>query len=139
MVFGKCEVPGWGPPEVIGEAAAEVVVVDEDDVQFHLKQFGWNRAVETVEPEVQEHQPLGLKHLLWELPRQLVVAEVQLVEKAEVADGKIWELTAEVVGVDVEECQLWNVAQDIRQPQFFSFAHRDGSLVQVYSRNGLLP
>jgi len=135
LVVGKSEVPCRGGAKGIGESARELIVVDENDIEiFEVKELGRYGAVETVEPEVQENQLRGLENFLWKLPLQLVVTQVQL-EEIFVLGYLSWDGAGEVVGVRVEEGELWYPVQDPRQEQRCAVFPRQPSSVQVYSRN----
>jgi hypothetical protein len=116
VVVGEGEVVHRRVADVVGQAAGELVVVDEDGL--HLRERAEDAAgelaVEAVEADVDEGGVLQLEHVRRERGgRQLVVAQVELVEvlqPAEVRHG-----AAEVVAVGVEQRQVREGVHELLQ------------------------
>ena len=80
-------------------------MVDENGVQILVEQLGRHFSFELVVPEVQELEGREVENHARELPRETVIAEVELEEQFKVLE-LAGHRTAESVGVDVEQRQI---------------------------------
>ncbi|OQU81910.1 hypothetical protein SORBI_3006G139501 [Sorghum bicolor] len=115
-VVGEREVVHGRLPDVVREAAGELVVVDEDGLHPREPAEDARRElpVEAVEPDVDEGGVGEAQHVRRErCRRELVVAQVQLVEVLQAAERRHG--AAEVVGVGVEQRQVREVVDEALQ------------------------
>nr|CAB3487564.1 unnamed protein product [Digitaria exilis] len=115
-VVGEGEVVHGGLPDVVREAAGELVVVDEDglDPREPAEDSDGELAVEAVETEVDEGGVGEPEHVRGKWRRgEPVVAEVKLVEVLEAGERRHG--AAEVVGVGVEESEVGEAVDEALQ------------------------
>lgn len=123
-VVGKDDDRDGGVAEVIRDIKGEAVVVDEDSVEWLVKQLSRHLAFELVEPDVKEPEAGQSEDNIREAPGEPVVAQIQLVQQPHPfelpRDG-----AAEAVGVDVEEREVLQQAELLRE------VPRDVGVVEV--------
>lgn len=112
-IVGEDDDRDGGVAEVVGKIKDETIVVDENGVEIFIKQFPGHSSFEFVEPEIQELERRKVQNHLGEAPGEAVVTEIQLVEENQLVEG-VGHSAAESVGVDVEECKIYEQTELLR-------------------------
>lgn len=112
-VVGEDDDGDGGVAEVVRKVKDETVVVDENGVEIFVEQFPGHSSFEFVEPKIQELERRKAQDHLGEPPRKAVVTEIQLVEEYQLPE-RVGHSAAESVGVDVEECKIYEQTELLR-------------------------
>lgn len=114
LVVGEDDDGDGGVAEIVGELEAEAVVVDEDGVQVLVEELLGDGAFELVEPQIQELERRQPQDHRRELAGEAVVAQIQLEEQLQAVE-LVGHRAAEAVGVDVEQCQVGEETELLRE------------------------
>lgn len=114
LVVGEDDDGDRRIPEVIGQIEPEPVVVDENGVQVLVEQLLRHRPFELVEPQIQEFQLRQLENHSRELSGEPIVAQIELEQQLEAVE-LVRNSSTEPVGVDVEQCEIREQPELLRQ------------------------
>lgn len=93
---------GRGITQVRWDRLAQPVRVEEDGIQRSVEQFTRDGSLKIIEPEVEITQGRQCKHNPWEGTDKPVVAEIELMEEAEM-DECVRHGAAKAVGVEMQQ------------------------------------
>lgn len=129
IIIGQNQNRNRRVSDILRQRELEIVVVDEQSVEFLVEKLVGDFSGELVEPDIEELERREAQDDGGEVTGEEVVADVELVEEAEVAEA-FGEGALEAVGVEVEHGQVGQEAEILRQ------SPDDARMVKVDSGNG---
>jgi hypothetical protein len=114
LVVGQHDDRHRGVAEVVGKIEPEAVVVDEDGVQWLVKELFRHSPFELIESQIQELELRELQDHVWELAGEAIVADIKLEQKLQ-SPKLVRHSTTKPVRVYVEQCKINKQAQLLRQ------------------------
>jgi len=101
-------------PDIIGQTRREPVVVDEDRVQILVEERSRDLSLELVESDVEKLERRQLQDDGGELSGESVVAQIELEQQLQTGE-LVRHDSAEPIRVDVEQCEIGEEAELLRQ------------------------
>ncbi|PON73337.1 hypothetical protein PanWU01x14_058410 [Parasponia andersonii] len=111
-------------PEIIRQIEDKPVMVDEDGVQWLVKELSRNGPFKLIKPQIQEFQRRELQNHRRELPGEPIVTEIQLEKQLQMLE-LVRNSPTKPVGVDMEQCEIH------KKPKLLGKVPGDVAMVEI--------